>query len=81
MKQKMNFVNCKLQKLYSGEINNTPTLFINIHIKLVSELSTSYGPAKYDVNPLSAINIYHTRVGIYIFVQSLWKTGLFQQKR
>jgi len=27
------------------------------------------------------INIYPTRVGIYIFVQGLWQTGLFQQKK
>jgi hypothetical protein len=58
----------------------THLLCSNIHVAWVSKLSTSYGSAKYDVNPLSAINIYPTRVGIYIFVQGLWQTGLFQQK-
>jgi hypothetical protein len=29
---------------------------------------------------MSDINVYPTRVGIYLFVQGLWRTELFQQK-
>ena len=58
-------------ELYSREINDTPILFSNIHVTLVNELRTSYGPAKYNVNLLNAIHIYPTRVRFYIFVQGL----------
>jgi hypothetical protein len=56
-------------------------LAVKIHVILVSELSTSYSPTKYHVNLMSDINFYPTRVIIYISVQGLWQTGLFQHKK